>query len=122
MTPGTQSITEKFITNGFSNFYEGEYVITVSGFNSVYPSNTMENEFTWKLMADCSHGDTIISGPTTVWSNPTITSTDIHGPDFTREYQTAPGPSDPPMEIYYGVGTDATYSLNANNYNAGSWS
>ena len=92
------------------------------GYNSVYTTNTMEKELIWKLKADCSHTDTVISGPTTVWSNPVITSTHIHGPDFKREYQTAPGLTDPPMEVYYAVGTSATYSLNANNYNAGSWS
>ena len=113
----------KFDENSFSNFYEGEYVVNIRGFNSVYnptlyPGNKLVVPFTFRLLADCDDPSTDISGPTTVWSNPIIQSTHTHGPDFTREYKTAPGPTDPgyPMEMYYGVRTNAEYSLTANNY------
>ena len=109
----TQTITEKFDANSFTNFYEGEYVVKIRGFNSVYnPTLFTDNKqivtFVFKLKANCDDASTVITGPTTVWSNPIIQSTGGHGPDFTREYKTAPGPTDPdfPMEVYYGVRTN----------------
>ena len=113
-------INEQFITNGFTNQHEGEYKVTIRGYNSVYnptdfPGNEMLVDFIWKLKANCDDPTTVISGPTTVYSDPSLTSTAHPNADFFRAYQTPPVSGS--MEVYYGVRTtEEVYSLTANNY------
>ena len=88
--PAVRSINEAFVANGFLNYNEGEYRIKITGYNSVYSSNIMEVYFIWKLLADCGSADTTITRPTTIWSNPLISTTHSDGTqediDYSREY------------------------------------
>ena len=70
----TRTIEEKFRSGGFTNHYEGQYVVIITGWNSVYPTNVGETKIIWDLHADCFDTTTangvVISGPTTIFSDP----------------------------------------------------
>ena len=64
----SRNISEQFA--GLSNDYEGVYVITIEGYNSVYPGNSKTTQLFWNAGADCSDSSIEINGPTTIFSNP----------------------------------------------------
>ena len=106
-----RSITTKIISNGFSSKYSGYYRITITGITPRYASKGGTAELRWRLKNTCGN-DKNVYGPKVIWSNPQITSMDGTGTigstvDYTRAY----AHHNQPMEVFWQVGTTASYTL-----------